>query len=131
MRWTRQADCLLAVWEIGVNDIVSFGHWLRQRRRALDLTQEALAERVGCAAETIRRFEAERLRPSRELAERLAAALELAAADHALFVKAARAAPPPPPVPRPAGSARPSTDGAVAAPPPPSGLPTGTVTLLF
>ena len=27
----------------------SFGQWLKQRRKALDLTQEALARRVGCA----------------------------------------------------------------------------------
>src|SRR5919202_4701240 len=27
----------------------SFGSWLRQRRKALDLTEEALGRRVGCA----------------------------------------------------------------------------------
>jgi transcriptional regulator with XRE-family HTH domain len=27
----------------------SFGEWLRQRRRAFDLTQAELAERVGCS----------------------------------------------------------------------------------
>ena len=27
----------------------SFGRWLRQRRRALDLTQDDLARRAGCA----------------------------------------------------------------------------------
>jgi predicted transcriptional regulator len=27
----------------------SFGEWLRQRRRALDLTRAELAERVGCS----------------------------------------------------------------------------------
>lgn len=35
----------------------TFGLWLKQRRKAHDLTQEQLAEQVGCAAETIRKFE--------------------------------------------------------------------------
>ena len=26
----------------------SFGYWIRWQRKALDLTQQALAERVGC-----------------------------------------------------------------------------------
>ena len=33
----------------------SFGDWLRQHRRALDLTQEALARQVGCSAITRRK----------------------------------------------------------------------------
>src|SRR3712207_4290178 len=71
-------------------DHLSFGPWLRQRRKALDLTQEALGERVGCAAETIRRFEGARLRPSRDLAERLAAVLEVAPPERTIFVQLAR-----------------------------------------
>jgi predicted ATPase/DNA-binding XRE family transcriptional regulator len=47
----------------------SFGAWLRQRRRALDLTQEELAQQVGCARITIRRIEADELKPSQQLAE--------------------------------------------------------------
>ena len=35
---------------------VSFGEWLKQRRKALDLTQNELAERVGCSLATIRKF---------------------------------------------------------------------------
>ncbi len=46
----------------------SFGTWLRQQRRALDLTQKALADRVGCAVITVRRMEADEYRPSSELA---------------------------------------------------------------
>ena len=70
----------------------SFGPWLKQRRKALDLTQEALAALVGCAGETIRRFEAGRLRPSRELAARIAACLKLAPDQQTAFVEAARRA---------------------------------------
>src|SRR5262245_54850809 len=47
----------------------SFGAWLRQRRRALDLTQAELAQRTGCARITIRRIEADELKPSKALAE--------------------------------------------------------------
>ena len=53
-------------------DAPAFGRWLKQRRHALDLTQDALAEQVGCSTDTIRKLEAERTRASRLLAERLA-----------------------------------------------------------
>jgi WD40 repeat protein/transcriptional regulator with XRE-family HTH domain len=69
----------------------SFGRWLQRRRKALDLTQEELAQRVGCAAETLRKIEADVRRPSRQIAERLAEALEIPQADRAAFIKAARA----------------------------------------
>jgi predicted ATPase/DNA-binding XRE family transcriptional regulator len=47
---------------------VSFGTWLRQKRRALDLTQRAFAAQMGCAEITMRRMEADEYKPSRELA---------------------------------------------------------------
>ena len=46
-----------------------FGEWLRKRRRLLDLTQQELADEVGCARVTLRRIESGSLRPSRELAQ--------------------------------------------------------------
>src|SRR5215207_8372809 len=69
----------------------SFGYWLRRRRKALDLTQEELAQRVGCAVGTIKRLEADARRPSRQMAERLADCLGLGAEERAAFVMAARA----------------------------------------
>src|SRR5919202_483983 len=69
---------------------LSFGPWLKQQRKACDLTQEALAERVGCATETIRKIEADRLRPSRELAERLAMKLAIPPEARPRFIQAAR-----------------------------------------
>ena len=69
----------------------SFGRWLQRRRKALDLTQLELAQRVGCAAETLRKIEADVRRPSHQIAERLAQALEIPESDRAAFVKAARA----------------------------------------
>lgn len=93
----------------------SFGSWLRQLRLERDLTQDALAEVVGCAGQTLRSFEIGRRRPSREMAERLADVLALPPAERAAFIRAARlplpapaipGAPPPepytlPPSPRP------------------------------
>jgi transcriptional regulator with XRE-family HTH domain len=35
-----------------------FGHWLRRRRKALDLSQKELARRVDCSPATIRKIEA-------------------------------------------------------------------------
>jgi predicted ATPase/DNA-binding SARP family transcriptional activator/transcriptional regulator with XRE-family HTH domain len=69
----------------------SFGDWLRRRRKALDLTQTALAQRAGCVSGTIRSIEGDARRPSKQLAERLADVLELRLEVRALFLKAARA----------------------------------------
>ncbi|HEX9038521.1 MAG TPA: helix-turn-helix domain-containing protein [Ktedonobacterales bacterium] len=73
---------------------ISFGRWLRWRRRALDLTQDALARRVGCSVITIRKLEADERRPSAQIAARLADSLEVPAADRVTVVAFARAGPP-------------------------------------
>src|SRR5262245_22040796 len=65
--------------------------WIRQRRAALDLTQELLAEQVGCAVDTIRALENGRRRASREMAERLATVLHIPEQERAAFMAAARA----------------------------------------
>ncbi|MFN8494393.1 MAG: tetratricopeptide repeat protein [Caldilineaceae bacterium] len=69
---------------------VSLGLWIRQRRKRLDLTQEMLAERVGCSVSAIRKIEADERRPSREVAELLAEALAIEAKDRPTFLKVAR-----------------------------------------
>jgi len=69
----------------------SFGRWVRRRRKALDLTQHELARRVACAGESLRKIEADVRRPSRQLAERLAEALELPPDVRVAFIRAARA----------------------------------------
>jgi predicted ATPase/DNA-binding XRE family transcriptional regulator len=71
----------------------SFGHWLHTRRRALDLTQDDLARRVGCALVTIQKLEADERRPSRQIAERLADCLKIPADDRAAFITLARGEP--------------------------------------
>ena len=74
----------------------SFGQWVREARRTIGLTQEVLAERVGCAVQTVRKIEAGARRPSRQMAERLARALDLPPADQAAFLRAARGSAPRP-----------------------------------
>lgn len=68
----------------------SFGQWVKARRHSLDLTQEELADRAGCATISIRRIEAGTLRPSVQLAEQLAVVLEIAEEEEAEFMKQAR-----------------------------------------
>lgn len=69
----------------------SFGLWLKERRKQLDLTQADLANCAGCSVMTIRKIEADERRPSRQIAELLAGCLEISAEDHPVFLKAARA----------------------------------------
>ncbi len=69
----------------------SFGLWLKQRRKALRLTQDEVAQHVGCAVVTIRKIEADERRPSEQIAARLADLLAIAPDDRVAFVKAARA----------------------------------------
>jgi predicted ATPase/transcriptional regulator with XRE-family HTH domain len=86
-----------------MGDVPSFGAWLKRRRKALDLTQEGLAQLVGCAVVTIRKLEAEVQPPSRQLAERLAEHLAIPPEERATFIQFARvgldAAPPELPLP--------------------------------
>lgn len=85
-----------------MEEIFSFGIWLRRRRKALDLTQAELAQRVPCATITIRRIEADDLRPSLEVAERLATCLDIPEAERSAFLSAARAERPVDTLPPPA-----------------------------
>ncbi len=68
----------------------SFGQWLRHRRRELDLTQEELAHQVGCAPITIRKIEAEAMRPSKQLAGLLGEHLGVPASERGALVQFAR-----------------------------------------
>src|SRR5262245_3398003 len=117
---------LQLVTEVTMDDATSFGRWLRHRRRMLDLTQDELAQRVGCSVVTIRKIETDERRPSKQIAERLATYLDIPPADRPAFLQAARAEPgaalstaltPPPD--------RTAPDTALRPP------PTGTVTFLF
>ena len=67
-----------------------FGLWLKKRRKALDLTQSALADRVGCSLATIEKIESEERRPSTQIAELLADALEIPTNERETFLRIAR-----------------------------------------
>lgn len=74
------------------NTPTSFGLWLQMRRQALDLTQQELAERIACSRSLIRKIEADERRPSAQLAELLAAHLQIRPDERALFLQVARQA---------------------------------------
>lgn len=68
----------------------SFGNWVRRQRTALDLTQQELAQQVGCSVSTILKIEADERRPSRQIAELLAQHLEIPAEQKDVFLQVAR-----------------------------------------
>src|SRR5436190_13057534 len=68
----------------------SFGAWLKQRRKALDLTQAELADQVGCTVTTIQKIEADLRRPSKQISERLADVLAISDDERTTFVSFAR-----------------------------------------
>lgn len=72
------------------NSPVIFSDWLKIRRKALDLTQVELAERAGCSVSALRKIESGERRPSKQLAELLAQALEIPNEDLRTFVRVAR-----------------------------------------
>lgn len=75
---------------IGVNMDYSFGKWVRRRRKALDLTQEELAQRTGCSVSLVYKIEADGRRPSRQIAELLAEHLKIPLDQRDLFLRVAR-----------------------------------------
>src|SRR5690242_3543353 len=83
------------VWGFAMNETLSLGAWIKQRRRALDLTQEQLADRIGYSVETIHKIEAGQRRPSLQVAELLAATLGVPPAERAAIISRLRAALPP------------------------------------
>jgi predicted ATPase/transcriptional regulator with XRE-family HTH domain len=74
-----------------VDEIFSFGAWVKQRRLLLRLRRDELAQRVHCSTELIRKIELDARRPSVAVAEQLAIQLRLPAHQQALFVRVARA----------------------------------------
>lgn len=97
---------------------ISFGYWIRRQRKALDLTQHALADRVGCSVAAIKKIESDERRPSRQIAERLADILGVAANQREIFLEVAR-------------GVRPIDQLLLAHEPAVPSLPSGTVTFLF
>src|SRR5437867_4361072 len=80
---------------------VAFGQWLKERRRALDLTREKLAICAGCSPATIEKIEIGVRRPSGQLAELLGRCLSISGDEIASFVVFARGGDSVPPLPTP------------------------------
>jgi predicted ATPase/DNA-binding XRE family transcriptional regulator len=76
-----------------MSQVSSFGQWLRQRRKTLDLTQEQLADRLGCSPNTIRKIELGTRKPSRQIAELLAQCLNVPTDQYEALVQFARGGP--------------------------------------
>src|SRR3954454_22595578 len=74
-----------------MNSNSPFGPWLKQRRRALDLTQLDLAKRVDCSLQTVVKIEGGERKPYKQVAERLAECLSIPPAERPAFVLFARA----------------------------------------
>ncbi len=68
----------------------SFGIWVKRRRKALDLTQQELAQKVGCSLATVVKIEADERRPSRQIADLLATHLEVPTDQREQFLRVAR-----------------------------------------
>lgn len=71
-------------------ETVTFGPWLKQRRRLLGLTQEDLARRALCSLSTLRKIETGDLIPSKELAQLIAVAIAVPPAEQASLIAFAR-----------------------------------------
>jgi predicted ATPase/DNA-binding XRE family transcriptional regulator/Tfp pilus assembly protein PilF len=100
----------------------TFGGRLKQLRQEHGLTQDTLAERVGCATQTIRKIEAGQRRPSFQIAAKLAGELGIAPEERGRFICFARNEPSAEQVALPAPSVA-ETQGD-SLPPPHSTLPT-------
>ena len=117
-----------------MSELFSFGAWVRQRRRALDLTREDLAAQIGCAVTTIRHIETDERRPSKQLAARLANCLQVAAEERPVFLQAARGERATDRLAAPGVGMEGGVAGALAPAKhdtAPLALPSGTVTFLF
>ena len=68
----------------------SFGYWIRRQRKALDLTQQTLADKVGCSVAAIKKIEGDERRPSRQIAQRIADILGVPANQREMFLEVAR-----------------------------------------
>src|SRR4030095_16934605 len=93
--WYKKLDSVSSSKEPRAMDdqaLLSFGLWIKRRRKALALTQDALASLVGCSKDLIVKIEGDARRPSREIAALLATQLQLAPEERDDFIRCARAA---------------------------------------
>src|SRR5436309_1746344 len=69
---------------------VTFGGWLKQRRKEQGIGPDELAERIGCSSITLLKIEASERRPSRQMALLLAEHLRIPTDETEQFITFAR-----------------------------------------
>jgi predicted ATPase/transcriptional regulator with XRE-family HTH domain len=69
---------------------LTFGEWLKHARNDRGMTQEQLALRISCSASTLRKFEAQKRRPSVQIAEQLAEMFDIPHDERTAFLRFAR-----------------------------------------
>lgn len=69
---------------------LSFGEWLKRRRKAAGLTQVQLARQISCSTSALKKLEAEERRPSAQIAERLAQIFHIAPDERSAFLRFSR-----------------------------------------
>lgn len=73
-----------------MEDTITFGQWVKQRRNALGLTQAELGDLAFCSAVMIKKIEGNQRRPSVQVAKLLARYLKISPKDYVSFLSLAR-----------------------------------------
>ena len=69
---------------------ISFGEWLKRRRKGLGLTQQQLAAQISCSTIALKKIEAEERRPSHQMVECIAEVLTIPQHERTSFLRFAR-----------------------------------------
>jgi predicted ATPase/DNA-binding XRE family transcriptional regulator len=89
LRWAWKKTCDDVIGRNTLTE-VSFGEWLKRRRKAEGLTQEQLARQLNCSTIALRKIEAEERRPSAQIVERLAKIFNIPSNEQRVFLRFAR-----------------------------------------
>lgn len=73
-----------------MEQFISFGDWVRRRRKIMDMTQVELSYNVSCSISMLRKIERDERRPSKQLAELLADQLVIEGTHKQSFLQMAR-----------------------------------------
>src|SRR5688572_2820675 len=69
---------------------LSFGEWLKRRRKSLGFTQEQIAQQLNCSTIMLRKIEAEERRPSAQMIQQLVRILNVPQSELGKFQSFAR-----------------------------------------
>ncbi len=73
-----------------MDHMAQFGTWLKQRRKALGLTQEDLADRISCSGAMVRKIEAGERVASQQMADLRAEAFGVVPDERPTFIQFAQ-----------------------------------------